>query len=672
LLTKSQKKQAQRRRTFWLVILLVISAAAGGWWLWQNKAAESPRFEFLSLRVNQDTRKLLPGETLTLHPEDRVRILSVSTNILFNLNVRLSAEGLDVNALLYDSLPLNDLLPHQDAFDRYRFVIHVKHANLDMGQVVWIIEPYAEDWLEKADRIIDPDRRMALLERAHVLMPGNSQIKHRLMVEYKALKQWKKAAAMIEETAGKTDDPALLTELLHLYQEMDDTEAESKTLKRLIELNPGDIDTRRLYAEKLEDAKDWSGAIREYEALSKHMKEGDRIAVFKHLGYLYTETHAYEKAIQAYLEAAELDQKDANLHYNLSYLYDKIGQKEKADFYLDNALTLKADDLEGRMKLAEHLMEKGDVKGARGHIAEVLEQKPDDIKALGLMAQVLEKEGDKKALKAVYQKILSINPREDIIRYNLGALEYETGNLKEALPYLQEYVTSHPEDANAHDILLDIYQREKDLSSALREAILLVGLKPTETDSYDLIVEVMGRQGDYQRMIPLLQKGIKANPLDMQLKKYLAAAYLKTGEEDLALRQLEEILKKNPQDVHTLFQDLFQRLKDRGAYDAMIGITKKAVEADPKEPIFREYLIVAYLSTGKEAEAISQMEALLKLKPNDLNLWLQLARLKEKTNDMAGAAKAYQRALEIAPDNAEASEAYLKLRLKRVGQGDGA
>jgi len=670
LLTKSQKKQARYRQTFWLIALLAISAIAGGWWLWRNKVAEAPRFESLSVHVNQDTRTLLPGETLSLHPEDTVKILSISTSIPFNLNIRLSAEGFDVNALRYETLPLTELLPHQDPFDRYRFVIRVKHYNEDIGEVVWVVEPYAEDWLQKADRIIDPDRRTALLERAHVLMPGNSQISRRLIDEYKALEQLKKAVAILEKKADETDNPAVWRELLDLYTEMGDPAPETKALQKLIQLNPDDIAARQRYAERLEDTKNWNGAIREYEALSQRIEEGGRIEVFKRLGYLYTVTQAYEKAIQAYLEAAKLDQKDANLHYNLSYLYEKIGQAEKADFYLDNAVTLKSDDIGGRMKLAEHLMEKGDTQGAKDHLSEVLAQRPDDLKTLGMMAQILEKEGDKKALKAVYQKILSINPREDVIVYNLGALEYEAGNLKAALPYFEEYVTSHPEDANAHEILLDIHKREKNPASALKEAILMVDLRPSEMDIYDVIVEGMGQQGDYKGMIPLLQKGIAANPRQTVLKKYLAMAFLKAGEEDRAIGQLEQILPEKPRGMATLLHDLFERMKAKGAYDPLIHIMKKAVDAYPEDPVYRGYLVFAFLETGKEIEAMAQMEAILKLTPKDLDLWLQLARLREKTQDMAGAAKAYQRVLELSPEHPEASEAYLKLRLKRVGQGD--
>jgi hypothetical protein len=121
-----------------VIILLLVGAVAGGWWLWRNKMTESARFNSLTISVNQDTRKLISGETVSLHPRDRVKILSISTNIPLNLNIRLSAEEFDVNALQYEALTLASLLPRQDPFDRYQFVIYIKHYNQDMPKTGWI------------------------------------------------------------------------------------------------------------------------------------------------------------------------------------------------------------------------------------------------------------------------------------------------------------------------------------------------------------------------------------------------------------------------------------------------------------------------------------------------------------------------------------------------------
>ncbi|MBW1781741.1 MAG: tetratricopeptide repeat protein, partial [Deltaproteobacteria bacterium] len=493
-----------------MVIFLLTAALAGGWWLWRNKITDSARFNFISINVNQDIRKLLSGETLSLHPSDRVKILSISTNIPLNLNVRLAAEGFDVNALRYETLTLSDLLPQHEAFDRYKFLIHVKHYNEDIGHVTWVIQPYTEEWLDKANRIIDPDRRLVFLERAHRLSPENGQLNRRLLDEYKALKRWKKAARMLDRMAAEREDPETLTELLEVYREMKDQNGIVLILQQIIKLKPDDLETRKALAETLEGMGDWTGAIREYDALLKRMDEGERLQTYKTLGYLYTKTQNYEKAIDAYLNAAKLDQKDANLHYNLSFLYEKTHQKEKANFYLDNAITLKSEDLEGRLKLAQSFMDKGNYRKARAYLSEVLDKKTDAMKALVLMAKVLEKQSDKKALKTTYQKILSLNPKDPTILYNLGALEYEEGNLKKALPYFRDYVVSHPKDATAHEILFDIYKKENNLPIALKEAIILVELNPKETDIYDFIFDYLWQKGEYTRLIPLLEKGVKA------------------------------------------------------------------------------------------------------------------------------------------------------------------
>ena len=288
-----------------MTTLLLQSAFAGGWWLWRHEFTQSPRLNYISISINHETRRILSGETLALHPNDRVKILDISTNIPFNLNIRLSAEGLDVNALRYEELTIASLLPHGEAFDRYNFTIHVKHYNRDIGDVTWVVQPYTEDWLDKANRIINSDMRLAILERGHRLTPEDNRLSRRLLDEYKALKKWKKAARMLEEMAEKRVDHETLTELLQVYREMGNKEGIILTLKRLITLAPDDLETRKELAGILETEGDWNGAIREYEDLLKLLSEGDRLQVYKSLGYLYTKAGKPEKAISCYLNAAK-------------------------------------------------------------------------------------------------------------------------------------------------------------------------------------------------------------------------------------------------------------------------------------------------------------------------------------------------------------------------------
>jgi predicted TPR repeat methyltransferase len=93
---------------------------------------------------------------------------------------------------------------------------------------------------------------------------------------------------------------------------------------------------------------------------------------------------------------------------------------------------------------------------------------------------------------------------------------------------------------------------------------------------------------------------------------------------------------------------------------------ERGLKEGPKSVDLREYLLLAYLKTGDEDEAIKQMEEIVKEKPKDTDMWLRLAKLQEKVGRYPQAIKAYRQVLELSPGHEEAGEAYLRLRLKGV------
>jgi len=666
LLGRSRKKSAFRRPAFWITALLIAFGLVSGWAFWRYHYTHPHRLHYTLLSINGEPRKMLSGETLHLHPEDRIQILTISTTIPLNMGIRLVATDMDVNALRYEPMPLRTLLPQQDPFKRYTFPIAVKHNNRAIGHMTWIVQPHAEDWLEKANRIIDDEKRLALLERGVRRLPREKRLQRRLLEEYKAQNKLKKAAGVLLEMAERETSYDTLTELLDIYRQLHNSDGEIAVLRRLLKLNPDDLKAREALAEALTAEGEWRQAIDEYQALLQQTPAPDSLYIHKRLGYLYTQAGTFKKAIDAYGHAAKLDQKDANIHYNLSYLYEQIGEKEKADFYLSNAITLKSDDIEGRLKLAESLLGKGQYRAAERHLSAVLKKQPHSVQALVLMARILEKQEDKASLKKVYRKLLSLNPDSETILYNLGALEYETGNLKAARKYCSRYVTSHPDDPTAHAILFDIYQQQNAPEKAFAEAMALVRLIPQDPSPYPFIFDYLRAKNQYEQMIPILKKGLKTRPKAVDLREYLLKAYMETQNREGALHQAEKLIEAGTPDILPLMEALFAYLHQRKDYPRIISLMQQALKAYPDILFFRECLILAYLKTDQEDKAIAQMEALLKARPKDIQLRLQLARLKEKQNDLSGAAAAYKQVLDLVPDHEEASEAYLRLRLEGV------
>jgi tetratricopeptide (TPR) repeat protein len=566
-------------------------------WMGRGLYPATPQFYYLLLEKNGQPLKLLKGETFECHPQDNVKIIEISTNVLFNAGVRLVAKDFDVTALRYERMPLSALLPSHALLGKYQFKVTVKRYNVDLGSVDFVIEPYVEDWLDKVERTIDPERRIALLEEARQAAPQDEKIRERLIQEYRSLKRWPQAARVLEEMVKEKPDEQKLFELYEVYESMNDSEGAVSVLRRLLQKTPDDAELRLRLARTLEKAKKLPDAIREYEAVLSRLDPKEKLAVYKTLGFLYTETAAPQKAIASYLKAAELDKKDVNLYYNLATLYEKIGDKEKADHFLAQAVALQPEDVESRLNLAESLFNKGNLDEAQTYLDEVIRRKPDSLRALLLLVQIADKKGDKKRLKELYEKVYALAPDNEIVLYNLAVLDYEAGNWAKSLSYFETYLKKHPKDAETLRFLFDLYKKEKKEDSAFATARTLLSLNAGDTALYPFVFEYLNARNDFKQMAEIMESGIQARPENVELRQYLVFALLKLGKEDAAAEQLAQLAK---------------------------------------------------------------------LKPKDVNLLLQLARLQENQGNVKEAMETYKKVLEISPGQQEAEEAYLRLRLKEL------
>jgi tetratricopeptide (TPR) repeat protein len=638
LAKRNRKKPGRSRAPFWVTLALIVGCFLVVWWIWPGLNSVPPRLNFVLMEKNDDLVKLLNGETIQLHPQDRIKITEVSTNIHFNLGVRLACAGLDVEALTFDKLPLASLLSNEAMYRSNTFRVFVKEHNRELGYVDLTVEPYVEDWLDKAARTIDPKRRLSVLEEAHAFAPQDQQIRDKLLQEYKTQAKWAQAASLLEGMASSKPEEKTLLELLDIYETLSKTDGVISVLQRLLKLNPDAVELRLKLAAVLEKTKRTGEAIQAYEASLAGVKEKDKPAIYKTIGYLYTQNQSPEKAIGAYLKALELDKKDVNLYYNLATLYERTGNKEKADQFLMQAVSLRPDDLENRFDLAQTLLQKGNLREAESLIDEVIDKEPKSTKALLLLVNILDKQGDRKRLKEVYEKLLTLDPGNETVIYNLGVLEYETGQGAKSIPYFEKYLKSHPNDAEVHGFLFDLYRKEKHEDLALAEAKTLTTLKPQEVEPFRYLFDYAAARGDYQTVIPILEKGVKSHPADMELRQALVLALLKTGKEDLAMEHLGALAKEKPKDVSILLQLATLQAKGERYKDAL-DTYEKILEVSPG---------------NKEAREAR------------LALMLQQARLEEGKGRIKEAQQWYKKILDIAPDNEDAAEAYLRLRIERM------
>ncbi len=684
-----------------MLILLVAAGSAAAWWGWRTMGPESARFTFLLMEINSEPRKILPGETVSLNPMHRVRIVEVGSTSPLGLGVKLSNRDINVNELLEREMPLVDILPDREAFDHYTFPISVLHRGRHIGGFTWDVRPSVDDWMEKANRLINKNIRIAFLERAARFTSRDPLVTRRLLDEYKKASRWRQAREMLKRMAAETPDTSLYAELLEVYEGLGDRQGMRSVLETLVEREPEVVEWRLTLAELLEEMERIDEAALHYEAALKISDERDHPALYGHLGYLYTESGRYRDAVSMYTEAARLDQKDANLHYNLAYLHDSLGQTEKAEFHLENAIILESRDMEGRLTLAERLVGRGELEKARFYLREVLHVDPDNLEALLLMARIVESESRSDELLDLYKRIHRLDPGSEAVIYNLGVLLYEMSDYREASRWLSIYADKNPGDVSVQEMLFDCYVKTGRSDEAFVAAERVSELKPGEIYPFQYMVDYLLERGRHSRVIEILEPLTENHPEAEILKTYLLSAYIRTGETGPALSVAEDLLEKKPGDEELLrflfdgyrslgdndsafrtaetlaslglagdsaYDFLFDRLSGEKDYERIISIMGEAVQNDPDRPRLREYLVVAYLGTGEEEKAAAQLEAIAGLRPDDMGVLLNLAKLHEKLGNYAESSDAYAEVFSLDPDNEEAAEGYLRTRLKRVGR----
>lgn len=552
---KVRKKPRRRtRKTYWVLLLLAVGVFLFAWWIYPGYYSASPRFKSMLLQKNDEVLLVLNGDTLELHPQDRVKILNLSTTVTFNVGVRIFAGGLDLPALSHEKLSLATLLPREATEGEQRFKVEVKHFNRDIGFIHVVVRPFVEDWLEKAERVIEPSRRIEVLEEALKFAPAERRIQTRLLEEYKSQRKWPKLIPMLESLAKEKEDGLVLQDLVEAYEHVGDVGGILSSLQRLLQVKPDDVKSRLRYASALENSKKTKEAIAQYEEALKGAEKGEQVTILKTVGFLHSQTGDVPKAIQSYVKAFEMDKGDANLCYNLSSLYEKAGNPERADFYLGEAIRLRPEDQEGRMRLSERLLERGQLEEADRHLTELLRKSSDPMHVLVLMSQVAEKKKDHRKLRNIYARILALEPENRTVMYNLGMLAYEAGDLSAALPHLERYARAHPQEGDVQSVLFDIYRKLKKEDLAFKTAQALAALNPKDPQPYSYILEYLSGKGEYAKIVEAAESGLKSHPENLDMRSYLVLAYLKTGKEDLALEQMKQTLKLTPRDLDLLLQ----------------------------------------------------------------------------------------------------------------------
>ena len=377
---------------------------------------------------------------------------------------------------------------------------------------------------------------------------------------------------------------------------------------------------------------------------------------------------------------------------NKSSSSEKIKSREPEDYF---------STLEGAYFTGHSFAAINNMIIAENNLEKVAEKNPQDIETKKVLADVYTKGRAYNLAVSTYQDIAQLNPESDEAYLKMGTVYIDMRKWKEAITPLEKAIELNPENTNAYYNIGRAYEELKDYEKAIENYEKYIQSGPQDLkDTYLRLGIAQLEVENFQGASDSLQKAIKNNPDNDNLKYRLAETYQKIGKYEDAANVYTALAEDNPDDAKVYFNMMVKMYDEASMPDKAIESAKKLIELQPNSadayynvgymyvkqeqyqeaiPIFKkaielnpdmEYaymnLAVCYSKINQYSNSIQILKQLVEKQPNNSDAWLSIAVNYLKMKQWRSAITPLRKTIELEPKNGQAyynlGLAYLNLR----------
>jgi putative PEP-CTERM system TPR-repeat lipoprotein len=398
-----------------------------------------------------------------------------------------------------------------------------------------------------------------------------------------------------------------------------------------LKINPKNVDAQIVLAMATAGLKDMDGAIKEMEEAIQ-IAPGD-FRPYTSLGTLQASAGRTAEAEASFKRAVEIDPQSSPAHMTLGYYYWATNRLKEAETELQAAGKISSDDPRANRLLALFYISQRRAAEAETPLLRLVNKK--DLGAALTRGDLYVTQGHPEKARPLYTSIAGEKSARSLAVSRLAALDYASGKTQEAHAALDEVLKTDPNNVDLVALKTRWYLRERRADDAMA----------------------------------LASAAAKNAPNSAVAQYNLGLVYVARDQQNEAITAFKETLRLNPQVADAQVQ-LSRLMIAAGRPDEALSYAESA-NRQSSTPVARAGVVSALLAKGQYDRADAEVRALLKDRPqwapaHTLNGMLLTAR-----GDHAGAARAYDRALELDPANVEALAGRVTVDLgeKRVAEG---
>jgi len=286
--------------------------------------------------------------------------------------------------------------------------------------------------------------------------------------------------------------------------------------------------------------------------------------------------------------------------------------------WMENRLRKDPRDYTALYNLASMDMIDGKYADASDFFRRALEQKPTDVRVLTAYGTALDKAGDWQQAEVQFKQALAADPENRFARYDLAQLQLQHEKLPEAEQNFRKLLADTPGDSEAHAQLGAILAATNRAAEGQKELEAALAIDPNNMNALFNLASLEAEQGNLAGAAGLLEKALKQKD-DVETHRLLGTVYAAQGRFENALEQFRTVEKLQPNDPSAHFQ-----------------------------------LAQVLAQVDQVGESIREQQAGLTLSGTNADDWNFLGELYVRAKQTNAARKAFERALQLNPENAAA------------------
>ncbi len=500
-------------------------------------------------------------------------------------------------------------------YDYYRLSYHTEYksqANTALGDIYKIFNR--------------PDKSVIFYQNALAADSENADVHLKLARVYEDMKDFNSALKEYGYALNKSSESEdILNSLERIWQKKvdetpNDAEAHANLgvvfqkekrynealneYKKAESLNPANINTKINIGTLYQEQKKYDAALNVYEAVLQSQPKNTNILLYR--AQCLNELKRTDEAVDAYKAVLKLEPRNAIAKTELfTMLKDNMPVENVLSFLYQNVLD-SPEDTSAYYEFAYELHKAGKIDDAITYYTQTIKLDSTNIDAYVNLAQCYRQKQMYKEAYQVIQKAAEVDGENQLVKtqlmtvkndysasiYNTAANAYESGNYEAAI---DEYLKIQPQ---TKDSLLGI------------------------AGAYQAL-------GNNDKAIEYYKSALSVEPSNADIAYYIAAIYANNNNIEQAAQYVKTALEKNP---------MHEQAKELSSY-----ITSKQTES------LMENAVKLY-QDEKYADAITVFDKIIKLNPNDANVYYYKALSNDALKNYQKAIADYKNAIKYSPE----------------------